>query len=150
MLAFILSVCPSVWGWNAVDNRQSTPSRSHNLFQNTAANCGPLSDIIVFGSPCNLTTSLTNISASPRASIIVWHGTKCLIFDSRSTTTQMASYPSHSGSPVTQSIDISSHGFSGTGSGRNTPKLACLLVRDLWHSAQLRTYRSTCFLIVFQ
>jgi hypothetical protein len=43
----------------------------------------------------------------------------------------MALYPSHSSNPVTKSIYISSHGFSGAGRGHPTPKLACLLVRDL-------------------
>jgi hypothetical protein len=150
MRAFILPVFPSVWGWNAIDNRRSTPSRLHCLFQNTAAKWGLRSEITVFGNPCNLTTSFKNISANPQASMVVPQGTKCLIFDNRSATTQIASYPSHSSNLVTKSIDISAQGFSGNGRGGNTPKLACLLVRDLWHSAQCLTYQSTCLLIVFQ
>jgi hypothetical protein len=40
----------------------------------------------------------------------------------------MASIPSHSGSPTTRSVEISSHDFPSTGKGQRTPTVACLQV----------------------
>ena len=75
---------------------------------------------------------------------------KCRIFESRSTTTHIASIPSHSRSPTTKSIEIWSHGLFGTGKGQRTPKVACLELRDHCQSWEFRTYRSTCFRISFK
>jgi hypothetical protein len=150
MPAFICYLCPSTLGWNAVHNCQSIPKQSHRLFQKAAANCGPLSDMLVFGRPCNLTTSHRNSLTSPRGSMVVRYGFNCLIFDSQSTTTQTASNNSYSGRPVTKSIDMSCHGFCERERGRKIRKLTCLLFRDLLHSAQFHAYHSTCRLIVFQ
>lgn len=102
MPAFAFSVCPAAWGWNAVDIPRSMPRHSQNLFQNTAANWWPLSNTTILESPCKLTTSVMNNSGNLRSSIVVRQDTKCLIFDSRSTTTQISSNPSHSGKPVTK------------------------------------------------
>jgi len=139
ILAFIRSVCASVWGWNAVDYLRSILNRLQGRFQNTAANWGPLSNTIVFGSPCSLNTSFRNISASSPASTVIRHATKCRIFDNLSTTTQMASYPSHSGSPVTKSMDRSFHSISSTERGRNPTKLGGSVPREHWQSWQFQT-----------
>jgi len=94
--SFIPSVPPSV------DKKLLTfPSRLHICCQKVAANCGPQSETMLCGSPWRRTTSRRNNSTSPRASIVVWQGMQCRIFESRSTTTQIASNPSHSGNPTT-------------------------------------------------
>ena len=47
----ILSICPLVWGWYAVDNRGWIPNLLQMCFITCDANCGPLSNTIPVGSP---------------------------------------------------------------------------------------------------
>ena len=47
----ILSVCPSVCGWYAVDNQGWIPNLLQMSFITCNVNCGPLSDTIPVGSP---------------------------------------------------------------------------------------------------
>ena len=54
------------------------------------------------------------------ASSVSLCGTKCAIFEKRSTTTRMESYPSESGSLVIKSIDTSCHGLDGVSRGMIT------------------------------
>jgi len=133
--AFIFSVCPSDWGLNGEDSRGLMPSRSHSHSNKRAANRGPWWDTIALERPCILTMSFRNNSANLWASIVIWHGTKCLIYVSLSTTTQITSNPSHSSNSVTNCMHMSSQGFYGMESRCNTPNLVCLLVRVLWHLA---------------
>jgi len=105
---------------------------------------------MVDGSPWRRTTSRKNNSASPKAFIVVWHGIQWPIFESRSTTTHIASIPSHSGNPTTKSIELSSHASPGTGKGRRTPKVGYLKLWDHWQWWQFGTYRSTSFRISLQ
>jgi len=114
------------------------------------ANCGARSETMVSGSPWRHTTSHRNNSAKPKASMVVWHGMNCRIFESPSTTTHIASNPSHSGNPMMKSIEISSLGLSGTDGGRRTPNVGCLEFQDCWQSWQFWTYRSTSLHIPFQ
>ena len=55
----VLSVCPSVCGWNAMLNFNSIPIAFWILGHNLDMNLGSRSNIIDIGTPCNLTTSLT-------------------------------------------------------------------------------------------
>ena len=57
-----------------------------------AANCGPLSEIILSGNPCSFQTLSLNKRANPSALVFSVVGIKCAIFVSRSTTTKIASY----------------------------------------------------------
>jgi len=150
ILAFIRSVWPFVWGWNAVDICQSIPRRLHIWPQKVEVNWGPQFERIVAGSRWRRTTSRKNNLAIPIALIIVWRGIKCRIFESLSTTTQITSNPSHSGNPTTKSTEISSHGSSGTDSGRRTPNVKCWELLDRWQLCQFHTYWSTCPRISFQ
>jgi len=74
MLAFIHSVWPSVFGWQAVNILQSIPSHWHIWPQSVEANWGPQSEAIFVRSPWRHTTSFCNNSVKPEASIIVWQG----------------------------------------------------------------------------
>jgi len=66
-----------------------------------------------------------------------------LLFEGLSSTTQLASIPSHSGNHTTKSIEVSSHGFSRTGNIQTTPDVECRELHDRWHFWQFRTYLST-------
>jgi len=92
-LAFIRSIWQSVWGWNPVDSRWSIPKWLQLWPQKVEANCGPRSETIVAGIPWRHTTSHKNNLAISTASIVVWQGIKWRIFESLSTTTQIASNP---------------------------------------------------------
>src|SRR5580692_3781595 len=49
--AFILSVCPSVLGWKAVDKFCWMPSALQIVFENLDVNCGSQLDMILLGMP---------------------------------------------------------------------------------------------------
>jgi hypothetical protein len=75
-------------------------------------------------------------SANCPGFIVSEQGTKCAILVRRSTITHSALHPSAGGSPVTKSIDIESHGQSGTCKGLRSPKGACLTGLILLHMSQ--------------
>ena len=64
-----------------------------NSFIIPAANCGPLSKIMLSGSPCNFQILSLNSHVSPSALVLSVVGTKYAIFVNLSTTTKIASYP---------------------------------------------------------
>ena len=78
---FIYSVCPSVCGWNAVDNFVFIPNIVFNSFVNSAANWGPLSDTTLSGNPYNFYILSLNSLARPSANVPSVVATKCVIFD---------------------------------------------------------------------
>jgi len=47
----MISVCPSVCGWKAVDSFNTTPNIRQNSFQKADTNCGPWSETIDSGAP---------------------------------------------------------------------------------------------------
>jgi len=149
ILAFICSVWSSICWWNVVVIRLSIPNRLETRPQQVDVNWGPRSKSIVLGKPWRHTTSRRNNLVNPTASIVVWQGIQCHIFESLSTTTECVSNPWHSGSPTAKSIEISFYGFSGSGKGRRTPNVANLQVLERWQLWQFRTYWSTCFRISF-
>jgi len=150
ILAFINPVWLSVCGWNAVDIHWSIPSRLHICPHMVDANWGPWSETIVASKRWSRTTACKNNIDNPTTSILVWHEMKCCIFESLSTTTQIALNPSHSSSLTTKSIKISSHGFSGNRKGRRTTKGECFDVQDRWQIWQFRTQWSTCLRMSYQ
>jgi len=77
----------------------------------------PPSDTIDEGIFWSFTASVKNISDDRGAYFIVWHGMKCHIFESQSTTTLISSNLLHFSSPTTQSIYILSQGLMGTDNG---------------------------------
>jgi len=56
-----------------------------------ATNCGPLSEIILSGSPCNFQMLSLNNHASPSALVFSVVEIKCAIFVNLSTTTKIES-----------------------------------------------------------
>src|SRR5579864_2423315 len=110
-----------------------------NFFQtslvNAAANWGPLSEIIVLGSPVLFHTFSIKISDVPGAVIVLLQGVKIAALLNRSTTTNNESYPCDSGKSVMKSIVIVSHGLSGISLGfKGTGLLGAFLVA--WQVAQ--------------
>src|ERR1044072_164454 len=84
---------------------------------------------MLLGSPCSLTISLKNKSATWLASLTFLQGIKCAIFENLSTTTKTESLPFFVlGSPKTKSIDKSTQGYSGVGKGVYKP---CGITFDL-------------------
>ena len=147
MTAFRRSVWPSVWGWNNNEPLGCMSSLLHKHLLNATINWRPLLEMAVWGRPCSRNTALMNSSANPSASMIVVHGMRWRCFVNWTTITQMTSYPSDDGSPLTKSIDMSCYGLSGTTRVRSTPWGACLPVRERWQVWQFRMQRITLFLI---
>jgi len=86
-------------------------------FQNKLMNMVSLSLTIEAGIPCNLTTSLTKVSATDLAEYGCLRGIKWPYLLSLSTTTKMESYPLDLGNLVIKSMLISSHTAAGIGKG---------------------------------
>src|SRR3954468_17694364 len=87
------SVCPSVYGWNAVDNDVRVPASFHNVCQNSAVNRESQSETIDFGIPWCRTTSEKNKRASSSAVACMLVARKCARFDNLSIITKIASIP---------------------------------------------------------
>ena len=64
-----------------------------NSFIIPAANCGPLSEIILSGSLCNFQILFLNSHTNPSALVFSVVDTKCAIFVNLFTTTKIESYP---------------------------------------------------------
>jgi len=71
-----------------------------------AASCSPLSEIILFGSPCSFQMLSLNDHASSFALVLSVVGTKCTIFVNLSTTTKIELYPCTKGNFVIKSVLI--------------------------------------------
>ena len=70
------SVWPLNCGWNSDDKLTDVPMSIQNAFQNLAVNCGPLSETISVGMPCNLTMcNISNCAVSEAEGSLV-RGTK--------------------------------------------------------------------------
>jgi hypothetical protein len=67
-----------------------------------------------------------NLSTNCSGLIVSEQGTKYAILLSRFTITHNELHPSTNGNPIIKSIDIKSHGVSGTCNGFNNPNGACL------------------------
>ncbi len=87
-LCIIHSVCPSVCGWNAVDNFSFTPNSWCSSIQNKDMNLESQSETINVGSPCSHTMWFMNSFASSMVFIVVLIGTKCTCNVKQHITTQ--------------------------------------------------------------
>ena len=97
-----------------------------NSFITPAANCGPLSEIMLSGSPCNFQTLSLNSHVNPSALVLSVVGIKCPIFVNLSTTTKMASYPCTKGNFVMKSVLMCDQAFSGIKFGINFSAGGCV------------------------
>ena len=109
---------PSVCGWAVLENLNSVLNCFHKVSQNAARNLLSMD----LGTPWSLTTSRKNRFATWWASVVLRHGMKWAILENLSTTTNTTSLPRHVlGKPKTKSIEMSSHGATGTGKGMYNP-----------------------------
>ena len=121
------SVCPSVCEWKAVDNFVWIPNILFNSLVNSAANCSPLSDTTLSSKPCSLYILSLKSLANPSADIPSVVTMKCVIFDSLSQTTKIASFPPTTSNLVMKSTDICVYSFSGTSPNFNFPTISSVL-----------------------
>lgn len=112
----------------------------HNALQNLDVNCTPRSEMMLSGTPCNLTISLMKAEAVSVAEGVPYKGTKWAILVRRSTTTNKVVKSSDGGSSTMKSMEIMLHGFSGTGSGSSRPQVLALSVLFRRHVTQELTY----------
>jgi len=124
---FIRSVCPSICGWNTIDNLVSIPNILFSSLVNSTMNCGPLSNTTLSGNPCNFHMLFWNNLANPSANVPSVVATKCVIFDSLSHTTNIASFSATTGSFVMKSTVRYDYGFSGTSLNFNFPANSSVL-----------------------
>ena len=118
----VISVWPSVYGWNAVDIFKSVPSIRISSCQNLAVNLGLRSDTMLYGTPCNRTIFSRYAFAHAAALVSAVNGIKCVCFENLSTTTYTESPPTlFYGISVMKSMLTCYHGLSGTGSGYSLP-----------------------------
>ena len=140
---FTLSVCPSVFGWNAVDSFRLMSSGPQIPFQNSPVHFVSLFETISVGRPCTFHISFTNARTTSVAVPVSSKGTKWAIFVKRSTTTIIWVFPSDSGSATMKSTEIDFHGAYGTSRGCRSPYFACLHDLFRWQASQVRTYSLT-------
>ena len=108
-----------------------------------AANCSPLSEIMLSGRPCSFQTLSLNNRANPSVLVLSVVGIKCPIFVSLSTTTKMALYPCTKGNFVMKSALICDQAFSGIKFGINFPVGGCIQFLFRWQASHPSTYRFT-------
>ena len=95
-------------------------------FMIPVTNCGPLSEIILSGSPCSFQMLSLNKRANPSALVFSVVGIKCPIFVNLSTTTKIESYPYAKGNFVMKSALMCDQAFSGIEFGINFPVGGCI------------------------
>ena len=146
MCWLMISDCPSVWAWCAVDNFSHIPSILQNSFQKSEMNWGPQSDTIMSGGPqCQYICS-TNNQAIPAASVVLWQGKLIGHLLSWSTITRAVLYPFLSLGNVWKSMEICCQDCSGMGKGFNSPGVLSWGFFVCWHLVQFYMYCSTSFL----
>ena len=134
---FIHSVCPSVCGWNAVDNLISIPNILFSSFVNSAANWEPLSDTTLSGNLCNFhTLSLNNLFTNVLSVV----ATKCVIFDNQLQTTKIVFFLATISNFVIKSTVRWVYGFSSTLFNFNFPAISSILFFILWHKSHFSIY----------
>ena len=137
------SVWPSVCRWKAVDSFVSMPSNPFNSFIKSTVNCGPLSEIILSGNPCNYHTLSLNNLASPSAVVFSVVSKKYTILVKWSTTTSILLYPCAKGNLLIKSAEIWPKALSGIKFGINFPAGCSVWFLLFWQTSHPSTYRFT-------
>ena len=145
MLWIVLSVWPSVSGWNAVEKLIVVPRFLMISCQKWLMKRGSLSQVILMGTPCKR-TMLSRYSLATAALVVsLVRGNRCVCLLNLSTTTKIE-VPcfEFGGRSVMKSIDTCYHGAEGTYRGYSRPYfLPCLgLIR--WHRSKALMYCCTC------
>jgi len=126
-LMFTTSVCPCFWGWYDEIKENFVPILFHKVLQKCSTNFVSLSETVLLGNPCSLTTSLKTKLAMCLASFVFFHGMKCVIFENPSTIKNMESLSFWVlGNHNTKSILIACHGLYGIRNGWYKPVFCCL------------------------
>ena len=102
----VRSLCPSLWGWNAVEALVLVPRIHHNSCQRWAVNLGSRSWISSFGMPKNLTmfsNSIFAIYAADSLSSPMVQGMRCINLVRQSTMVRIQLKPHSGGKLVTKS-----------------------------------------------
>jgi hypothetical protein len=114
--AFILSVCPSVLGWKAVDRFCWIPVALQRAFVKWDANHGSRSEIILLGNPNQGIKCFRTLLATPCPSIVLLQGMNlAALVHPWSTMVRIESNPLDEGRSVIRSIDMYWKGPSSTG-----------------------------------
>ena len=111
-----------------------------NFFVISATNYSLLSDIILFGNPCNFHILSLNNLANPSANVPSVVVTKYIILDNLSQTTRIASFPATNSNFVIKSTVRYVYGFSGTSLNFNFSASTSVLFFILWHMLQPSIY----------
>ena len=126
MVPFILSVCPLVWVWKALEGRSLMFNREHSCSQKTDMNRVSLSEMMDRGNPWYFTMYLINWSAVSTAVASFHVGMKCVILVARSVTvsTRSSTRPSRviRGNPTIQSIPMACHFCTGRDTRSTRPR----------------------------
>jgi len=141
--AFIRSVCPSVWGWKAVERFCWIPSALHISFTNAEVNRGSQSKMILLGSPNQGIRCFRYSSAMPVLSIVFVHGMNLAALEQPwLMIVRMELKPCDLGRSVIRSIDMYWNGPSSTGVSKRCRGAfdRCTLVLDSWQRAHPLTY----------
>ena len=115
------SVCPSVWGYQAVKENSHIPSSLYSSLVNEATNWGPQLETTRFGRPCSFQTKWRKSLAAPSAMTVMCVRTKCTLLETESMTVMTVLCPEDSGSLTTKLMLSVFHHASGTESSCSSP-----------------------------
>ena len=122
---FTLSICPSVWGWYAVDGAPVIFRSQYSSFVNWATNWGPQSVMICLGIPSCGQISFWNNQATPSVVMVSWQGNKYRSFECQSTMFRIILCPRLIGNGPIRSMVIIFDGCSGIWVSTNSPFGIC-------------------------
>lgn len=143
---FTALVWPSIWEWYTLLNCSVVPNFFHSVFKKWIINLLSLYDVILIGNPCNLIISLKKSLAILITLLVFLYSIKWAFFKNLSMTTNTELLHLYVlGNPNNKSIEMSSHGSSGTGN-----RLYSLTFYDCplatWHILHYSINFHTCFL----
>ena len=142
---FIYSICPSICGWNAVDNLVSIPSILFNSFIYSATNCGLLLLITLSSNPWSFHILFLNNLARPFTDVSFVVAIKYAIFNNLLYTSKITSFPATYGNLVIKSTIKYVHAFSSTSFAINFPTGISISFFIPWYKSHLSTYFPTSF-----
>ena len=109
----------------------------------SAANCGPLSDTTLSGSPCNFHTLFLNNLANPFVDVPSVVATKCIILNNLLQTTRIVFFLATNSNFVMKSTVRCVHSFSGVLLSFSFPTGTSILFFIFWYMSQPSTYFPT-------
>ena len=139
----ILSVCPSVCGWNAVDIRGRIPVTDQKSFHVCDVNLESRLDMMSRSRPCRRHISQANIRARSSAFFLFCsRGMKWENFKNRSITTHNSVQLFDHGRSMIKSMAIDCHGAYGSSRGERSPYFPRHRNLSIWLSGHAWMYFS--------